>query len=157
MKNIVWTRIDDRLIHGQVMTQWLQHSSANEVVIVDDGVAKDAFIQMIMKSSVPAKISLKIFNVTDAIEYLNGEDDGKKIFLLVKIPGVLVALTDAGIALEFVNVGGIGAKAGRRALYRNISTSEDENRDLRNLVDKGTKVFFRAVVSDPEELVDSYV
>ena len=67
MRNIVWTRIDDRLIHGQVMTQWIQHADANEVVIIDDGVAKDAFIQMIMKSSVPAKINLEIFNVADGI------------------------------------------------------------------------------------------
>ena len=134
MKQIVWTRIDDRLIHGQVMTQWIQHASANEVVIVDDGVAKDTFIQMIMKSSVPAKISLKILNTQDAIEYLNGEDNGKKEFILVKTPQALVALTDAGIKLDFVNVGGIGAKAGRKTLYKNISTSEAENKDLRNLI-----------------------
>ena len=148
MKNIVWTRIDDRLIHGQVMTQWIQHADANEVVIIDDGVAKDAFIQMIMKSSVPAKINLEIFNVADGIDYLKGEDDGKKILVLVKTPGVLVALADAGVKLESVNVGGIGAKAGRKTLYKNISTSEAENQDLRNLIDKGIKVFFRVVVSD---------
>ena len=40
MKHIVWTRIDDRLIHGQVMTQWIQYTEANEVLIIDDGVAK---------------------------------------------------------------------------------------------------------------------
>ena len=148
MKNIVWTRIDDRLIHGQVMTQWIQQASANEVVIVDDGVAKDAFIQMIMKSSVPAKISLKIFNMTDAIEYLNGDDDGKRVFLLVKTPKTLVTLTDVGVHLDMVNVGGIG---------KNISTSDEENKELRNLIDKGIKVFFRVVVTDSEEDVAKYV
>ena len=137
MKQIVWTRIDDRLIHGQVMTQWIQHASANEVVIVDDG--------------------LKILNTQDAIEYLNGEDNGKKEFILVKTPQALVALTDAGIKLDFVNVGGIGAKAGRKTLYKNISTSEAENKDLRNLIDKNIKVFFRVVVSDSEEDVAKYV
>lgn len=157
MKNIVWTRIDDRLIHGQVMTMWIQHASANEVVIVDDAVAKDSFIQMIMKSSMPAKIGLKVFSIADAIEYLNGEGNGKKILILVKTPGTLVALTDAGIHLDSVNVGGIGAKAGRKTLYKNISTSEAENADLRNLIDKGIKVFFRVVVSDSEELVEKYV
>ena len=128
-----------------------------KVVIVDDGVAKDTFIQMIMKSSVPAKISLKILNTQDAIEYLNGEDNGKKEFILVKTPQALVALTDAGIKLDFVNVGGIGAKAGRKTLYKNISTSEAENKDLRNLIDKNIKVFFRVVVSDSEEDVAKYV
>ena len=142
MKNIVWTRIDDRLIHGQVMTQWIQHADANEVVIIDDGVAK---------------INLEIFNVADGIDYLKGEDDGKKILVLVKTPGVLVALADAGVKLKSVNVGGIGAKAGRKTLYKNISTSEAENQDLRNLIDKGIKVFFRVVVSDSEELVEKYV
>ena len=34
MKHIVWTRIDDRLIHGQVMTQWIQYTEANEVLTV---------------------------------------------------------------------------------------------------------------------------
>ena len=157
MPNILLTRIDNRLIHGQVMTQWIQQASANEVVIVDDGVAKDAFIQMIMKSSVPAKISLKIFNMTDAIEYLNGDDDGKRVFLLVKTPKTLVTLTDVGVHLDMVNVGGIGAKAGRKTLYKNISTSDEENKELRNLIDKGIKVFFRVVVTDSEEDVAKYV
>ena len=70
MKHIVWTRIDDRLIHGQVMTQWIQYTEANEVLIIDDGVAKDSFLQMVMKSSVPGKISLKVLSVKDAIGYL---------------------------------------------------------------------------------------
>ena len=90
-------------------------------------------------------------------DYLKGEDEGKKILVLVKTPGVLVALADAGVKLESVNVGGIGAKAGRKTLYKNISTSEAENQDLRNLIDKGIKVFFRVVVSDSEELVEKYV
>ena len=54
-------------------------------------------------------------------------------------------------------MGGIGAKAGRKTLYKNISTSEAENKDLRNLIDKNIKVFFRVVVSDSEEDVAKYV
>ena len=47
----------------------------------------------------PAKINLEIFNVADGIDYLKGEDDGKKILVLVKTPGVLVALADAGVKI----------------------------------------------------------
>ena len=89
MKNIVWTRIDDRLIHGQVMTQWIQYTEANEVLIIDDGVAKDSFLQMVMKSSVPGKISLKVLSVKDAIGYLNEDGKNEKIIILVKTPVVL--------------------------------------------------------------------
>ena len=81
MKHIVWTRIDDRLIHGQVMTQWIQYTEANEVLIIDDGVAKDSFLQMVMKSSVPGKISLKVLSVKDAIGYLNEDGKHEKIIM----------------------------------------------------------------------------
>ena len=157
MKNIVWTRIDDRLIHGQVMTQWIQHCGANEVVIVDDGVAKDSFIQMVMKSSVPNKITLKVFSTKDAIDYLNGDAGNEKILILVKVPKVLVQLVDAGVKLDFVNVGGMGAKAGRKSLFKNVSASEDEKNDLKNLIDRGVKVFFRVIVSEGEEDVSKYL
>lgn len=157
MKDIVWTRIDDRLIHGQVMTQWIQHCGGNEVVIVDDGVAKDTFIQMVMKSSVPKKISLKVLSVKDAITYLTGEPNNEKILILVKIPSVLVSLVEAGVNITFVNVGGMGAKAGRKSLFKNVSASEDEKNDLRRLIDLGVKVFFRVIVTESEEDVAKYL
>lgn len=157
MKNVVWTRIDDRLIHGQVMTQWIQYTSANEVLIIDDGVAKDDFIQMVMKSSVPSNIHLRILSNSDAIEYLNGESAHEKIIILVKTPLTLEALTDAGVRIESINVGGIGAKAGRKPLFKNISVNEEERTSFHHLVDKKIKVFIRVITSDAEELISKYL
>jgi len=53
MSNIALTRIDDRLIHGQVMTSWVKYTKANKIVIVDDGVANDPFMGDILKMAVP--------------------------------------------------------------------------------------------------------
>mgnify|MGYP000146376310 CR=1 FL=1 len=72
MKQIVFARIDDRLIHGQVMTAWLKQCDANEVVIIDNELCKDTFVVMMMKSLIPSTISLKVFNDTDAAAYLKG-------------------------------------------------------------------------------------
>ncbi|MFK5281348.1 PTS sugar transporter subunit IIB, partial [Lacticaseibacillus paracasei] len=44
MQNLVLTRIDDRLIHGQVMTAWIKERKATQVVIVDDGTANDDYM-----------------------------------------------------------------------------------------------------------------
>ncbi len=157
MKNIVWTRIDDRLIHGQVMTQWIQYTQANEVLIVDDQVAKDAFLQMVMKSSMPSNIRLTVLSIKEAIDYLNGETAGEKIIILVKTPNTLDDLTDAGVKIESVNLGGIGAKAGRKSFYKNISMSEDEKQAVKNLLSKDVHVFIRVIASDPEESVTKYL
>lgn len=157
MKNVVWTRIDDRLIHGQVMTQWIQYTSANEVLIIDDAVAKDAFLQMVMKSSVPANISLKVLSSSDAIDYLNGDSSGEKIIILVKFPMTLDVITDAGVRLTSVNVGGIGAKAGRKPLFKNISINEEERESFRNLIKKDINVFIRVITGDSEENISKYL
>lgn len=45
MKNIVYARVDDRLVHGQVMTAWVLHTKASKVIIVDDKAAKDSFMK----------------------------------------------------------------------------------------------------------------
>lgn len=157
MKNIVWTRIDDRLIHGQVMTQWIQYTEANQVLIIDDGVAKDSFLQMVMKSSIPNKISLHILGVKDAIGYLNEDGKEEKILILIKTPLVLDELTNSGVKIEAVNVGGIGAKAGRKQLFKNISVSEEEKESFRNLLNKGIKVFLRVITTEPEEDIAKYL
>ena len=48
-------RIDDRLIHGQIVTAWISDSKAGEILVADDMAAKDPTQQMLLKLAVPAK------------------------------------------------------------------------------------------------------
>ena len=54
--SIVLARVDDRLIHGQVMTSWLNYTGATKIVVIDDVTANDSFLTMIIKTLVPANI-----------------------------------------------------------------------------------------------------
>lgn len=158
MKNIVFTRIDDRLIHGQVMTAWVQITGSNEVVIVDDNVAKNSFMQMVMKSAMPNKIGLKVLSIDEAIKYLSSEESGnEKIFILVKVPQVILSLVSAGIPIKKLDVGGIGAKENRRTLYRNISASEEEKEALIELSNKGVEVFFQVTPDNTRVILNSVI
>ena len=87
--------------------------------------------------------------------YIFGKNE--KIIILVKTPVVLDELSDAGVRLEAVNVGGIGAKAGRKPMFKNISVSENEKQAFRNLLNKGIKVFLRVIVTEPEENIAKYL
>ena len=89
MRNIVFTRIDDRLIHGQVMTAWVHETKANEIVIIDNEVAQDDFLKMIMTSSAPAGIKVLIMSEEQAIDYLTQEPDRNKLIVLAKNPKVI--------------------------------------------------------------------
>lgn len=53
-------RIDDRLIHGQVITAWIAYADAKSIVVADDKAAKDEFTQSLLKMATPDSIQLKI-------------------------------------------------------------------------------------------------
>lgn len=158
MKNIVFTRIDDRLIHGQVMTAWLNHHQANEIVIVDDELAKDEFTSMIMMSLIPEGITLKIESIDSASNYLQKEGHNEKIIILVKTPGVVENLIEKGVKINSLNVGGMGMKIGRAKLYKNITASEEEKNTFRKLIDNvGLQVFVQVVPQDKKEDLKKYL
>ena len=121
MKNVVLTRIDDRLIHGQVMTAWVHYTNANKIVIVDDGVAADTFLKSILKVSVPPKITLDVFDIKNGAEFLKSDDNGEKIIILIKTPNTFYSLLEEGVELKKLIIGGMGATAERKKFYKNIN------------------------------------
>ena len=77
MGEIVLTRIDDRLIHGQVMTAWVKEKRADEIIIVDNGVSKDSFLSEVMKMSAPSGVNIKVESIETGAEELMKISDGE--------------------------------------------------------------------------------
>lgn len=142
-------RIDDRLIHGQVMTKWVKYTGADRIYVVDDGVAEDSFMHSILKMAAPSDIQVSIYTVAEAIEVLTeGSVPPEKLIVLVKYPRTVLELFKGGVEIKELNVGGIGATADRRSLYRNISASEEEIEIFKQLHREGVKINFRIVPED---------
>lgn len=142
-------RIDDRLIHGQVMTKWVKYTGANQIYVVDDGVAGDSFMHSILKMAAPSDINVEIFSVDEAINALqDGRANPDKLIVLVKFPKTILELHKGGVEIQELNVGGIGKTAQRKSLYRNISVSEEEVDIFKELHREGVKINFRIVPED---------
>lgn len=149
MKNIVMCRIDDRLIHGQVVTAWVKQLEVNDIVIVDDALAKDVFLQKIMKASAPTGVSISVLPVKKADQLLLDESTGNnKTMILVKGPEVVEELLDLGIHLEKVVVGGMGAKVGRRKFNRNVSASDEEVSCMKRILARNVSMVYQLVPND---------
>ena len=157
MKQIVFARIDDRLIHGQVMTALLKQCDSNEVVIIDKALCKDTFVVMMMKSLIPSTISLKVFNDADAASYLKEDGKGEKILILVKTPQAVLTLMNNGITLEYLNIGGMGMKAGRSKLYKNIAASDEEREVFRELLNRELVMKVQVVPTEKAEDLGKYL
>ncbi|MEO8208097.1 MAG: PTS sugar transporter subunit IIB [Chloroflexota bacterium] len=142
-------RVDDRLIHGQVIAIWLKALNASRIVIVDDRTAKDEFLKEVISLSAPRGVTVEVLGLEEAVPRLRLLVDGPEpIFVLMRTPITALRLREAGIQFPVLNVGGIGAGPDRKPLYRNISASVDELAAMRQLETMGTAVELRIVESD---------
>ena len=74
MRNVVLTRIDDRLIHGQVVTGWVKKTDCSRILVIDDQVAKDVFMQRLLKAAAPPKIPVEAKSTEEASRWLLEEE-----------------------------------------------------------------------------------
>ena len=156
MQNLVLIRIDDRLIHGQVMTAWIKNKKADQVVIVDDGTANDEYMIEVLEMAIPEEIAIGIFTKEEAVEFFSQGLDAPTI-LLVKGPEALNFMVENGIQIDEVDVGGMGARKDRSVLYKNISTSKEENEQFKALLKKDVNVFIQVMPQDKEVSIKEYL
>lgn len=156
MKNLVLTRIDDRLIHGQVMTAWIKNRGAEQVVIVDDDTANDEYMFEVLEMAVPEEIAIGIFTKEDGVRFFEQGLDAPTI-LLVKGPKVLNYLVDNGINIDEIDVGGMGARKDRTVLYKNISTNGEEKEQFNELLDKKVNVYIQVMPQDNPVSISEYL
>lgn len=149
MKNIILTRIDDRLIHGQVVTAWIKQYPINKILIIDDELSQNRLMERIYKAASPMGVEVLIQAVSGAVEFLKEEPlRGEKLLILVKVPEIIETLLKEGILIKKVILGGMGARNGRRTFNRNVSASEEEIQCLKRMVEGGVEIFYQLVPND---------
>lgn len=149
MKNIALVRIDDRLIHGQVMTQWVKSKYFNTILIVDDATAQDDFLSMVATMAVPKEFKGLVKTVDDAAKYLLEDGKDEVVLVLVKFVKTIEQLVEKGVVIPELNVGGIGMRPGRTTIYRNIAINQEEKETFKRLIANGMKVTVQIVPNDP--------
>ena len=87
------------------------------------------------------------------------KEDGKgeKILILVKTPQVILTLLNNGVKLEYLNVGGMGMKAGRSKLYKNIAASDEEREVFRELRKMELMMKVQVVPTEKAEELGKYL
>lgn len=148
MSEISLIRIDDRLIHGQVMTRWIKHVETTTILIIDDDLVNDDFMVSVLEVSVPKGISLKVVDVSSAITTLSTDADNEKYLILTKGPNPLLKLVQNNIPLKNIILGGMGVSNIRKNFYRNLAASEEEMASFKTLIQSGICIEIQAIPSD---------
>lgn len=152
MGKVALARIDERLIHGQVMTNLSKRSGANSIFIVDDIVAKDVFMTSIFKSAGSRTgLKVKILTLEEAIkEWNENQFENNSCILLTRTIGTMCELIKGGCIIEELNLGGIAKKPGTTAIVSAVAITGDDCAKLVELRDKhGVKnIYFQSIPSN---------
>jgi PTS system mannose-specific IIB component/fructoselysine and glucoselysine-specific PTS system IIB component len=140
-------RIDDRLIHGQVVVGWGQPLDLKFIVLVDDDVAASEWEQELYRMGVPPEMEVFFLSTADAIHELAKYQADKRPGLLLTGDITTMRRLADGATIPTVNVGGIHSKPGRSQKMRYVFLTPEEEQELRDLAGNGPVVTAQDVPS----------
>jgi mannose/fructose/N-acetylgalactosamine-specific phosphotransferase system component IIB len=142
-------RVDDRLVHGQVVEGWLKALRINHIVVASDEVEADDTQKALYLLAVPHGIELTSTKVPLAAHAWKADrwkDD--RVMVLVSTPDDAVRLLEAGAPIKSVNLGGLHYCAGRVQVLKGVSLGEQDVRALKTLAARGVLLEARALPLD---------
>ncbi|HYW10965.1 MAG TPA: PTS sugar transporter subunit IIB [Longimicrobium sp.] len=142
---IVLLRVDERLIHGQVVVGWGGPLHAEQMVVVDDDIAASPWEQELYCLGVPPEMEASFASVADARPQLaRWRDGGRRVIVLVRDVATAARLAEGGLLRgDEVNLGGIHHAEGRERVLPYLHLSDGDRDTLRQIAAEGALVSAR--------------
>lgn len=133
-------RIDDRLIHGQVVIGWASCLNTKKIILCDDSVCDNEWEKELYLSCVPENICSSILSVKDMAAYLKDEsNDFRSTIIVVNSPKVVEKLINLGAQIKKVNIGGIHFNDGREKYLSYVYLNDDDIESFKRSMKSGTR------------------
>lgn len=145
--SVVLYRVDERLIHGQVIVAWGGRLEPSRIIVVDDILAATPWEQELYAMGVPADMEAEFLSVAEARERLAGwQASPERIILLTRDIATMARLAEGGLMKGAeVNLGGIHHAPGRTRVLRYVFLSDEDRKALEELSGHGTSIVARDV------------
>ena len=158
MKGIVHIRIDDRLLHGQVVAFWSNSLQISRVMVINDEVANDELQKTFLRMVAPANIRTSILTKEIAAKnILNDKYLGQKVMIIVKNPKDVLDLMDLGLYIKEVNVGNMASRKDTIQIKRSVSITNDELGNFLQLEKRGVLLTAMMVPDEGKNYLKDYL
>lgn len=149
--NLVLTRIDNRLIHGQVLEAWVPFVKADCILVANDEIADNSLKKMMMQASVSSRLRVEIGRVEEIAALLNsGELDKCRVLLLFGTTSDAVRAYRSGLNYMRLNLGNLHADKGKARLSCTLFLNAADLDDLAMLDQAGVEITARCIPADGE-------
>lgn len=151
--SIIAARLDYRLLHGIVATQWTPMYNPMRIMIVDTKTANDPLIKESMRLGKPAGIACSIISEETALNNFKAHKyDGQSIFLITEDPRFLLKLLDLGENIGELILGISRTLATGRKISPRYAIKEEDEEILATIYDKGVPIYGQYTPRDKKEV-----
>ncbi|WP_426711257.1 PTS N-acetylgalactosamine transporter subunit IIB [Cetobacterium sp. SF1] len=151
MPNIVLTRIDNRLIHGQVATSWVQYSGANLLLVPNDSIATDEMRQNLMNMAAPQGVQTRYFTLEKTINIIHKAAPRQLIAIIAETPQDVLKLVEGNVPIKEVNIGNMHMEQGKHQISKSVCVDEEDIKAFKRLNELGVKLYIQRVPTESKE------
>ncbi|MBC9826209.1 MAG: mannose/fructose/sorbose PTS transporter subunit IIA [Carnobacterium inhibens] len=152
---LVLTRVDSRLLHGQVATAWTKSVLPSRIIIVSDAVAKDDLRKRLIEQAAPPGVKANVVPISKMIEIAKDPRfGGTKALLLFENPQDVIRVMDGGVDIKEVNVGSMAHSVGKVVVSKVLSMGQEDVKAFEEMKSKGVKFDVRKVPNDSKANMD---
>ncbi|MEG2330553.1 PTS N-acetylgalactosamine transporter subunit IIB [Anaerorhabdus sp.] len=146
--------MDNRLIHGQVATQWTSSIGANLLLVANDDVANNTFRQGLMDMAAPSYAQTRYWTIQKTIDTIHKASDAQKIFIVCENPQDVLKLVEGGVPIKKVNIGNMHMSEGKRQVAGSVAVDASDVEAFEKLRNLGVELEIRKVPSMASEDVE---
>ena len=142
------SRLDDRLVHGQIINNWCTSEDITEIMVINKEVANNEMRKTFIEMSVPEEIKILFCDVNDALEIYEDEIKFENLMIVFGNPFEILEFIEKGGKLKSLNIGGMSFKKGKKKLSTAVYTDEEELEILNKIASKDIKLEIRLLPTD---------
>ena len=138
---IVFVRVDERLIHGQITIRWVNMVGANIILVANDEAANNSFQKNLMKMASPPGVTVEVESIDEAAKKISQSAwPSGKLMVLTKNPIDLLHLVEQGLQIKKINIGGVRQPGAKIRLSKEVMATEEEFEAWKKLDEKGLRL-----------------
>ena len=145
----IFYRVDNRLVHGQIISTWMPHLRVRRFLIASDNVPNNQLQLTMFRMAIPTEHEFSALPIKEAAEFLNEHrSSGESIMVLLESIRDAVSLFGAGHPFPRLNIGNVHHAPGRKQVTHAVYLGDDENSMLKSLTSRGVNVQLQTLPGD---------
>jgi D-glucosaminate-specific PTS system IIB component len=158
LAEFVLNRVDHRLIHGQVMAMWMRTLKSNRILVVDDPLAKEPFMQRVYIAAAPPNTKVVMMTIDQAIQRWKQDrfGDGYAV-CLVRDVETAVSLWKQGFPIKELQIGNLAIIPNEKLLHQKSRFTKQHYDKIVEMIEGGVYVYCQSTPLDNKVDVRDFV